>query len=105
MVRENMYKGAPRHKTPRECIETQLKECKIVECYYDFIGNDSVTNPYECEGVYREKPEKMLEIATKQFNKAGWVVFDGRTEKNAVFSIGCYDEKLYNKYKNRYTHC
>lgn len=82
------------YNTPRECIEAQFKKYKIVECCYVFYEKYSFSDVCDSSDVTRVTPEEMLELAVEFFNKYGDVEFDGVSEDNAHFALGCWDESV-----------
>lgn len=80
-----------RFNTPRECIEAQLKYYKIARCFYFFHEALSFTSVWDSGDANHATPEEMLELAVEQFNKYGYVAFEGFSENHALHEIGCWD--------------
>ena len=93
MVKSSLF-STELYNTPRECIEAQLKKYKITRCYYFFHKGASFTSIYGTPDAIRATPEEMLKLAVEHFNKYGDVEFDGVSEDNAHFALGCWDESV-----------
>ena len=76
-----------RFNTPRECIEAQLKYYKIARCFYFFHEALSFTSVWDSGDANHATPEEMLELAVEQFNKYGYVAFEGFSGGHALFEL------------------
>ena len=91
MVKSSFY-STKLYDTPKECIEAQMKEGEIVRCYYFFHDSSSLEDAYYSSWGKETTPEEMVELAVEQFNKYGYVAFNGVSKDNTIFYLGCYDE-------------